>query len=362
MIYDTYTNQKLTYNNKNRMNYIRIVRRIVLGLIAIFVIGTVASSVGAVNIPLMDTIAIAINKFIGIRVKSDWPEVSESILINLRFPRIILSGLVGASLSISGAAYQGLFRNPLADPYLIGAASGAGLGAAIVFLTGLPLLVFGGGLLPIAAFVGSITAVTLAYFIGRRRGQVGISTLILAGVAISSLAGAITSLLMIKSDPNLRPLLSWLLGGFSGSRWMDVFVLLPYVVPPMIVLVVYSRMLNILQLNDFHAQTLGVNVNRTKTIILVSASLITASAVAFSGVIGFVGLVGPHVVRLIWGSDYRHLVPMSAILGAGFLIVADLGARVIAIPTELPVGIITAFFGAPFFIYILKTNKRSQGN
>ena len=121
-------------------------------------------------------------------------------------------------------------------------------------------------------------------------------------------------------------------------------------------------MLNILQLNDFHAQTLGVNVNRTKTIILVSASLITASAVAFSGVIGFVGLVGPHVVRLIWGSDYRHLVPMSAILGAGFLIVADLGARVIAIPTELPVGIITAFFGAPFFIYILKTNKRSQGN
>tara|TARA_B100001013_G_C24622605_1_gene447843 strand:+ start:4208 stop:5296 length:1089 start_codon:yes stop_codon:yes gene_type:complete len=362
MVYDTYTNQKLTYNNKNRMNYIRIVRRIVLGLIAIFVIGTVASSVGAVNIPLMDTIAIAINKFIGIRVKSDWPEVSESILINLRFPRIILSGLVGASLSISGAAYQGLFRNPLADPYLIGAASGAGLGAAIVFLTGLPLLVFGGGLLPIAAFVGSITAVTLAYFIGRRRGQVGISTLILAGVAISSLAGAITSLLMIKSDPNLRPLLSWLLGGFSGSRWMDVFVLLPYVVPPMIVLVVYSRMLNILQLNDFHAQTLGVNVNRTKTIILVSASLITASAVAFSGVIGFVGLVGPHVVRLIWGSDYRHLVPMSAILGAGFLIVADLGARVIAIPTELPVGIITAFIGAPFFIYILKTNKRSQGN
>lgn len=362
MIYDTYTNQKLTYNNKNRMNYIQIVRRIVLGLIVIFVIGTVASSVGAVNIPLTDTIAIAINKFVGIRVKSDWPEVSESILINLRFPRIILSGIVGASLSISGAAYQGLFRNPLADPYLIGAASGAGLGAAIVFLTGVPLLAFGGGLLPIAAFVGSITAVTLAYFIGRRRGQVGISTLILAGVAISSLAGAITSLLMIKSDPNLRPLMSWLLGGFSGSRWMDVFVLLPYVVPPMIVLVIYSRMLNILQLNELHAQTLGVNVNRTKTIVLVSASLITASAVAFSGVIGFVGLVGPHVVRLIWGSDYRHLVPMSAIFGAGFLIVADLGARVIAIPTELPVGIITAFFGAPFFIYILKTNKRSQGN
>ena len=236
------------------------------------------------------------------------------------------------------------------------------MGAAIVFLTGLPLLAFGGGLLPIAAFIGSITAVTLAYFIGRRKGKVGISTLILAGVAVSSLAGAITSLLMIKSDPNLRPLMSWLLGGFSGSRWVDVFILLPYVFPPMIVLILYSRVLNILQLNDLHAQTLGVNVNRTKTIILLSASLVTASAVAFSGVIGFVGLVGPHVVRLIWGSDYRHLVPMSAILGAGFLILADLGARVIAIPTELPVGIITAFFGAPFFIYILKTNKRSQDN
>ena len=361
MIYDTCTNQKLAYNIKNRMSYTRIARRIILGLITILVIGILASSVGAVNIPLTDTIAIIINKVIGIRVKSSWPEVSESILINLRFPRIILSGIVGAALSISGAAYQGLFRNPLADPYLIGSASGAGLGAAIVFLTGVPFLAFGGALLPIAAFVGSITAVTLAYFIGRREGQVGISTLILAGVAISSLAGAITSLLMIKSDPNLRPLMSWLLGGFSGSRWMDVFVLLPYVVPPMIVLIFYSRILNILQLNDLHAQTLGVNVNRTKTVVLLAASLVTASAVAFSGVIGFVGLVGPHIVRLIWGSDYRHLVPMSAIFGAGFLIVADLGARVIAIPTELPVGIITAFFGAPFFIYILKTNKRSKG-
>ena len=154
--------------------------------------------------------------------------------------------------------------------------------------------------------------------------------------------------------------MSWLLGGFSGSRWIDVFILLPYVFPPMIVLIFFSRALNILQLNDLHAQTLGVNVNRTKTIILLCASLVTASAVAFSGIIGFVGLVGPHVVRLIWGSDYRHLVPMSAVLGAGFLILADLGARVIAIPTELPVGIITAFFGAPFFIYILKTNKKSQ--
>ena len=361
MIYDTCTKKKLAYNIKNRMSHTRIARRIILGLTIVLVIGIVASSVGAVNIPLTDTIAIVINKVIGIRVKSSWPEVSESILINLRFPRIILSGIVGAALSISGAAYQGLFRNPLADPYLIGSASGAGLGAAIVFLTGVPLLAFGSGLLPIAAFIGSITAVTLAYFIGRRQGQVGVSTLILAGVAISSLAGAITSLLMIKSDPNLRPLMSWLLGGFSGSRWVDVFVLLPYVVPPMVVLMFYSRVLNILQLNDLHAQTLGVNVNRTKTVVLLAASLVTASAVAFSGVIGFVGLVGPHIVRLIWGSDYRHLVPMSAIFGAGFLIVADLGARVIAIPAELPVGIITAFFGAPFFIYILKTNKRSKG-
>ena len=147
MVYDTCTNQKLSYSNKNRMNYIRIVRRIVLGLIVILGICIVASSLGAVNIPLTDTLAIAINKLIGIRVKSNWPEVSESILVNLRFPRIILAGIVGAALSISGAAYQGLFRNPLADPYLIGSASGAGLGAAIVFLTGLPLLAFGGGLM-----------------------------------------------------------------------------------------------------------------------------------------------------------------------------------------------------------------------
>ena len=203
MVYDTCSNQKLSYSNKNRTIYIRIARRIVVGLVVILAICIIASSIGAVYIPLSDTLAIVINKIIGIKVKTNWPEVSESILVNLRFPRIILAGIVGAALSISGAAYQGVFRNPLADPYLIGSASGAGLGAAIVFLTGLPLLALGGGLLPVAAFVGSIAAVTLAYFIGRCQGQIGISTLILAGVAVSSLAGAITSLLMIKSDNNV---------------------------------------------------------------------------------------------------------------------------------------------------------------
>ncbi len=359
MVYDTF--KKLIYVNKNGVNQFQIFKRIFLGLLSVLIVGLVASSLGAVNIPISDTLAIVLNKIFGVYIKTTWPEVSENILINLRFPRVILAGIVGAALSISGAAYQGLFRNPLADPYLIGSASGAGLGAAIVFLTGLPLLAFGGGLLPIAAFVGSISAVTLAYLIGRRQGVLGVSTLILAGVAVSSLAGAITSLLMIKSDPNLRPLMSWLLGGFSGSRWIDVFILLPYILPPMFILILYSRTLNILQLSELHAQTLGVNINRTKTIVLLAASLVTASAVAFSGVIGFVGLVGPHVVRMIWGPDYRHLIPMSAILGAGFLIIADLGARVIAIPGELPVGIITAFFGAPFFIYVLRTNNRQQG-
>ncbi len=332
--------------------------RLAAGAAVVVAIAVLAAGVGAVAIPLDSTVAIALDRLPGVSMDGDWPDSWETILWKLRFPRIVMAGLVGGVLALSGAAYQGLFRNPLADPYLVGVASGAGLGAAVVFLTGSSLFAVGGGLLPIAAFAGAIAAVSIAYLVARRSDGLPLTTLILAGVAVSALAGAVTSLLMIRSDPSLRPLLSWLLGGFSGSRWNHAWLILPYVVPGAVVLLAYGRVLNVMQLGDDHARAAGVNVERTKIVLLGIASLLTAAAVAFSGVIGFVGLVAPHVVRRIWGADHRFLLPMSALVGAGFLILADLGARTLASPAELPVGIITAFAGAPFFLFLLTRKAR----
>jgi iron complex transport system permease protein len=329
-----------------------------VGVVAVSVIAVLAAGVGAVQIPLGTTVSIALDRLPGISIDGDWPASWETILWKLRFPRIVMAGIVGGVLALSGAAYQGLFRNPLADPYLVGVASGAGLGAALVFLTGLSVFAVGGGLLPIAAFSGAIVAVTVSYMVARRSDGLPLTTLILAGVAVAALAGAVTSLLMIRSDPSLRPLLAWLLGGFSGSRWTHAWLILPYVLPGVLILLAYARVLNVMQLGDDHARAAGVNVERTKIVLLAVASLLTAAAVAFSGIIGFVGLVAPHVVRRLWGADHRFLMPMSVLVGAGFLILADLGARTLASPAELPVGIITAFAGAPFFLFLLTRPAR----
>ncbi len=331
----------------------RAALRLAAGAAAVVAIAVLASGVGAVRIPLDATVGIAVDLLPGVSVDGDWPQSWRTIMGDLRLPRVAVAGLVGGMLAVSGAAYQGLFRNPLADPYLVGVASGAGLGAAVVFLTGASALAVGSGLLPLAAFAGALCAVSIAYLVARRSDGLPMTTLILAGVAVSALAGAATSLLMIRSDPDLRPLLSWLLGGFSGARWGHAWLLVAYAAPGLAVLFAYSRVLNVLQLGDEHARAAGANVERAKVAVLGAASLLTAAAVAFSGVIGFVGLIAPHVVRMLWGPDHRFLMPMSALVGAGFLILADLGARTLAAPAELPVGIVTAFAGAPFFIFLL---------
>jgi iron complex transport system permease protein len=292
-----------------------------------------------------------------IDIAQSWPEAWETILWQLRLPRIVLAALVGVALATSGATYQGLFRNPLADPYLIGVASGAGLGATVVLVTEVPLYFGGVSLLPVAAFAGAITAVTLAYVIARQSEGLPLTTLILAGVAIGSVATAVTSLLMIRSEPDLRPVLSWLLGGFISAEWKDSLRILPYLVPSLLLTLSYARILNVLQLDEEHALQLGVNVERTKVLLIGAATLSTAAAVSFSGIIGFVGLIAPHAVRLMWGGDYRFLLPMAAIVGAAFLIVADLVARTVASPAELPVGVITALCGAPFFLYLLRGRR-----
>ncbi|MDP3063596.1 MAG: iron ABC transporter permease [Chloroflexota bacterium] len=328
-------------------------RRLALGLGVVVLLGLLAASVGAVFIPPLTLGKMVLARLPGVDIARTWPETYETILWQLRLPRVVLAGLVGASLATSGATYQGLFRNPLADPYLIGVAAGAGLGATIVLSTGVPLYFHGVSLLPVAAFVGAFLSVALAYGIARRSGGVPLTTLILAGVAIASLAGAVTSLLMIRSNPDVRPLMSWLLGGFVGAGWRSSLIVLPYMAVGVLTMLAFGRILNVMQLDEDEARHLGVNVERTKLALIVAASLVTAAAVSVSGLIGFVGLIAPHAVRLIWGHDHRFLLPMSFLMGAGFLVLADLAARMALRPIELPVGLVTAFCGAPFFLYLL---------
>ncbi len=333
-------------------------KRLAIGVVAMLVIGVIAASQGSVWIPPLTVVKILASKLPIVEVTQTWPDSWETILWRLRLPRVALAGLVGISLSLSGATYQGLFRNPLADPYLIGVASGAGLGATIVLLTGVPSYFGGFSLLPVVAFFGGVASITLAYMIARQSDGLPLTTLILAGVAITSLTGAIMSLLMIRSDPDIRPVFSWLLGGFISAQWQHSLIILTYLVPGLLLTLSYGRILNVLQLDEEQARQLGVNTERAKLVLIATATLMTAAAVSFSGLIGFVGLVAPHAVRLMWGGDYRMLLPMAAIVGAAFLILADLAARMVASPTELPVGIITAISGVPFFLFLLRRRKR----
>ena len=333
--------------------------RLAFGGAAFLVAAVFAASLGSVDIPFMATAQIVLSRLPGIDSPADTPAAWDTIVWQLRLPRVALAGIVGGGLAMAGAAYQGLFKNPLADPYLVGVASGAGLAAVIVLLTGVPLFIGGFSFLPIAAFIGGVSAVAVAYSVARSARGTPLTTLILAGVAIASLAGAVTSLLMIRSDPELRPVISWLLGSFISSEWRECAIVLAYLAPSMVVLLGFGRVLNVLQLREEHASMLGVEVEKVKLLLIVAATMATAAAVSFTGLIGFVGLIAPHVVRLIWGTDYRFILPMSAILGATFLVLADLAARTVASPGELPVGIVTAFCGAPFFLYLLR--RRGAG-
>lgn len=328
-------------------------RGIAVGALVVLAAAVTAAGVGAIGLPPLDVMKITAARLPFVDLPQTWPDTWETIVWHVRLPRIALAGIVGAALSMSGAAYQGLFRNPLADPYLIGVSAGAGLGAVVILVAGAGNI----GMLPVAAYVGGLGAVLAAYLAARRSGGVPLTTLILAGVAISSLASALTAFLMIRSDPDLRPVLSWLLGGFASAQWTHVGLMIPYFLPCAAVIFAYSRVMNVMQLDEEHARQLGVNVGRTKALLIAAASLATAAAVSFSGLIGFVGLIAPHVARMLWGVDYRSLLPLSMLLGAGFLILADMAARTAVSPAELPVGIVTAFCGAPFFLYLLRRRQ-----
>jgi iron complex transport system permease protein len=280
-----------------------------------------------------------------------------TIVYDIRLPHTVLVALTGAALAGSGAAYQGLFRNPLADPYLIGVASGAGLGAVIVMARNWPTTSLGFYSIPAAAFIGALATVALVYSIAKIGKTVPVTTLILAGVAVSSFATAISSFLMLYSESELRRALSWLLGGAALSGWPPVIAVLPYVSIGLGVLLFSGHQLNVLQLGEEQAQQLGLPVERVKVILIVAASLAAAAAVAFSGMIGFIGLIVPHALRLVWGGDHRRLLPLSMLGGATALLLADILARMIFSPEVLPVGILTALAGVPFFLWLLRRAK-----
>ncbi len=333
--------------------------RLLLGALVVGLVALVSASQGTVSIPLATLVRMVAAKLPFLEVSQTWPDSWEVILWQLRMPRVVLAGLVGAALAVSGAAYQGLFRNPLADPYLIGVAAGAALGATVALVTPVPLYFHGLSILPLAAFLGALSAVGAAYWVARRSHGLHLTTLVLAGVAVASLYAAVSRLLLLRSDPDVRPLLAWLLGTLGNSQWRDVLITLPYIVLGVVVMLAYGRLLNVLQLDEEEARQLGVRVEVVKVMLIGAASLTTAAAVSVSGLIGFVGLVAPHAVRLVWGHDYRTLLPMTLIVGAGFLILADLTSRLAARPGELPVGVVTAFCGAPFFLYLLtRTGRR----
>jgi len=279
-----------------------------------------------------------------------------SIVRTLRLPRVILGLLVGAALATAGATFQGVFRNPLADPYLLGVASGGGLGATIAFVYDLG---DGKGLLDLVqvfAFAGALAAVAMTWMMGVLGDRTRAATsLILAGVAVASFFTAIQTFLQQAYTEDIRQVYTWFLGGLGTSGWSEVGQLLPFAIVCVIALVASGRMLDVLAVGDDEATMLGMSVGRARVMLAVVASLLTAAAVAVSGLISFVGLIVPHAVRLVFGSSYRIIVPLSAVFGAAFLVLCDLFARTALTPAELPIGVVTAFFGAPFFVLILRT-------
>lgn len=336
----------------------RIISMLVLLALLLLVI-TFATSIGSVDIPFTTTSAVLISRLPFIDITPNWDSYIETIVLDIRLPRVVLAGLVGAALALAGATYQGLFRNPLADPYLIGVAQGAALGAVIGFLVPVGGAGMGIGLVPILAFVGALLSVTVVYLLARVGRTVPVTTLILAGVALGALLGAIVAYLAITSGQMLHGIMYWLAGSFSLSQWSEVWIVLPIVAIGSIIILLFSRLLNIMQLDEEQAQQLGINVEKLKLILLATATMVTAAAVSFVGIIGFVGIITPHAVRLVWGPDYRFLLPLSLLGGAIFLILADVLARTAAAPSEIPIGVITALCGAPFFLYLLRKRGRT---
>ena len=323
------------------------------GIAALVAVCILSTATGAADLPLKGLTTALLDRLPLLDLDSSLTERQQGILMQIRLPRLALGMLVGASLGMAGASYQGAFRNPLADPYLLGVSAGAGFGAVLAVGFGVDLGWGPFDAVSAAAFIGALTAVSAAATIARGAWS-SPTTLLLAGVAMAALFSAAQTYAMQRlSETRAREVLSWLFGQLNTSGWQQVWILGPYAAVCGATLIAHSRHLDVLRVGDDEALSLGLDPARSRLIVITAASLVTAAAVSVSGMIAFVGLVVPHMVRLLVGNSYRVIVPLSALTGAAFLAVVDVGARTVLAPSELPVGVITAFIGAPFFAFVL---------
>jgi iron complex transport system permease protein len=332
-------------------------------LLAAVVVGI---SVGPADIPLGQVLP-ALAAHLPWHPPAAVPPLAAAVIWQIRLPRVLLGGLVGSMLAGAGAAYQGVFRNPLADPYLLGIAAGAGLGATIVIVTGSRP-----ALLPPAAFAGGILAVVLTYVLGAGGGRrpdeaafstgtgAGTASILLAGIAVAALLTAAQTYLQQQHTDELQAVYSWILGGLSAATWSQVTLILPYVAVAAAVLLAHRRLLDVLRVGEAEAESLGIGVARLRLTVVAAATLGVAAAVAVSGLIGFAGIIVPHTIRLVAGPSYRVVLPASMIGGAAFLILADVAARTVQAPAEVPIGVLTAAAGAPFFLLVLRSRRAAQ--
>jgi iron complex transport system permease protein len=329
----------------------------VLGAVAFVIAATlIGLAVGPVHIGLGAITRSAASHIPFLHIHSNLSAEDSAILWQLRAPRVVLGLLVGGMLALAGGSYQGVFRNPLVDPYLLGVAAGAGLGATLA-------IAYGGAsaaaseLLPVAAFLGAAFGVACAYTLGSAGRSRSPATLVLAGVTVVSFLTAIQTFVQQQHSQSLQQVYSWILGNLDTAGWHDVGLVAPYVLVSSAVILLHRRVLDVLSVGDEEAATLGINVKRVRLTVVVFATIGTAAAVATSGLIGFVGIIVPHAIRLMLGSSYRIVLPLSLLAGGGFLVLCDVLARTVVSPAELPIGVITAFFGAPFFAIVLRTSR-----
>jgi iron complex transport system permease protein len=322
----------------------------------------VSLNIGFMQIPLNHIVEILISeipflkKFIPIK---SFSELEKTIILGIRLPRVLASFLVGLSLASSGVVFQGIFRNPMADPFIIGVSSGAALGAALAIVLKVGIGILSYYTIPAMAFLGSLLALFITYNISKVGSIIPITTLLLSGIAVSIFFSSIVAMLEVIAGAELHPLVFWLMGGFSYVEWKDILLAFPLIFLSEIVIYAFARDLNLMLLGEEEAKNLGVSVEKTKKILIIFSSLVTATSVSLSGIIGFVGLIVPHITRILIGPDHRILIPASMLVGGIFLMVCDSLARIAMLPSELPVGIITALSGGPFFIYLLRKKKGS---
>ncbi len=330
-------------------------RAVLIGVAALIVAAGAGLALGPVRINPVGSLLAALH------LPNTLSPTDAAIVTQLRLPRVCLGALVGATLAVAGGTYQGIFRNPLADPYLLGVAAGAGLGATAGTVVQHGFDSTGGTrpLVPLFAFAGALVAVALTYLLGAAGGRYRTpATLILAGVAVASFLTALQTLVQQRYVETIREVYSWLMGRLSTAGWHDVLLILPFAVVAGVIMIGSGRQLDLMSVGDEEVRSLGGHPERTRYLLIVAASLATAAAVAVSGLIGFVGIIVPHTVRLLAGSSYRQILPLSALFGAAFMMLADLAARTVVAPNEVPIGVITALFGAPFFVVVLRTTRR----